>query len=41
VVVLVIGERLDCSLVVNAYVDGGVWSGGRGGDEAEAFVYGV
>jgi hypothetical protein len=41
VVVLVIGERLDCSLVVDTYVDGGVWSGGRGGDETEAFVYGM
>jgi hypothetical protein len=38
VVVLVIGEHLDCHLVVDAYVYGGVWSGGRGGDEVETFV---
>jgi hypothetical protein len=39
--VLVIGECLDCGLVVDADVDGGVWGGRRGGDEAEAFVYGM
>jgi hypothetical protein len=34
VVVLVVGKRLDCSLVVDAYVDGGVRSVRRGGDES-------
>jgi hypothetical protein len=38
---LIVGERLDCGLVVDAYVDVGVGGGRRGGDEAEAFIYGV
>jgi hypothetical protein len=41
VVVLIVCERLDCGLVVYAYVNGGAWSGRRGRDEAEAFKYGV
>jgi hypothetical protein len=41
VVVLVIGEHLDCSLLVDADVNGGVWGGRRGGGEAEAFIYSV
>jgi hypothetical protein len=38
---LVVGEHLDCGLVVDTYVDVGFRSGRRGGDEAEAFVYGM
>jgi hypothetical protein len=38
---LVVGEYLDCGLVVDAYVDVGVRSNRRGGDEAEAFIYGM
>jgi hypothetical protein len=38
---LIVGERLDCGLVVDAYINVGVGSGRGGGDEAEAFVYGV
>jgi hypothetical protein len=41
VVVLVLGECLDCGLVVDADVDSGVWVGRGGGDEVETFVYGV
>jgi hypothetical protein len=41
VIVQVVGEHLDGSLVVDADIDGGVWGSGRGGDKVEAFVYGV
>jgi transposase len=39
IVLLIVGEHLDCGLVLNADVNSGVWIGRRGGDKIEAFMY--
>jgi hypothetical protein len=41
VVMLIVGKHLDCSLVIDAYVDVGIGSSRRGGDKVEAFIYGM